>query len=84
MKENYLDKNISNRPLRLVLKTRNFQVYHYYEIVPLNAKSKRSQYGKVQRSEEDKKSQKSEQRLQRGKINPLVRRNSDCEVFIII
>lgn len=58
LKGDYLYKDITDKSLWLVPKTRDFQVYQRHDIIPFYFKSERSQYKKVQRSKKDEKSQK--------------------------
>ena len=77
-----LDKDISNGSLRLAPKTRNSQVYQRHDIAPLGFKSRRSQYGRVQRGKEDGKGQKGGESHQEGKIKPVVIGNSGFEISV--
>ena len=79
---NCLDKNVSYRLLRLIPKIGDFQIYQYHDIAPLNFKSGRLQYGKVQRSKEDKKGQRGGKGHGEDKINLVIRGNSNSETSV--
>ena len=89
--EDYLDNNISITLLELALKICNSQVYQHYDIAIFYPKSRKVQYGKGQRSGEDRKSEKgredgegerSKESYHRNKIYLIVKKSSYFKVNV--
>lgn len=57
-KKNHLDENISMKLFGLISKTRDFQIYKYYNIASFSFINRKAQYKKGQRNKKDKKDKK--------------------------
>lgn len=86
-----MDKNVSVTLLELALKTRDFKVYKYRDIVSLGPKSERAQYkerqrdredGKNKRNRENERGKRSEEGHRGNKLNTLVGKSSGSETSV--
>lgn len=60
LKEDCLNKNVLDMPLKLVLQSQNFQIHQYYNIAIFGLKNERVQYRKSQKDKKDKKGKRVE------------------------